>query len=94
MLLVGKNKLKHFKNIHWNLASAEKLPFKNESFDIYTISFGLRNVGDINKSLKEANRVLKTGGRFFCLEFSKIENEFLKTSLTRGFLLFIIIILI
>ena len=79
MLLVGKDKLKHLKNIHWNLASAEKLPFKNDSFDIYTISFGLRNVGDINKSLKEANRVLKTGGRFFCLEFSKIENEFLNS---------------
>ena len=44
----------------------------------YIISFGIRNVTDLNKSLKEAFRVLKNGGRFFCLEFSKVENEILK----------------
>ena len=51
------------------------LPIKDNSFDYYTISYGIRNVNDINKTLKEAYRVLKTGGRFMCLEFSKIDNE-------------------
>ncbi len=73
----GKQKLKKFSNIKWYLSSAEKLPFKDESFDHYSISFGIRNVSDINASMKEAYRVLKTGGRFFCLEFSKVENELL-----------------
>ena len=75
MLEVGKDKLKKFKNIKWTLASAEKLPFKNSTFDFYTISYGIRNVSNINLCLKEAHRVLKTGGRFMCLEFSKIQNE-------------------
>ena len=77
MLQTGKEKLKNYKNIKWSLAPAEKLPFKNEIFDFYTISFGIRNVTDINKCLKEAHRVLKPGGRFMCLEFSKIKNEIL-----------------
>ena len=47
----------------------------NFMFDFYTISFGLRNTKNINKSLKEAYRVLKKGGKFMCLEFSKIENN-------------------
>ena len=51
---------------------------KENSFDFYTISFGLRNTGDLNKSLSEAYRVLKPGGKFLCLEFSKIQNENLK----------------
>ena len=55
-------------------SSAERLPFKDDTFDFYTISFGIRNVSDINKTLKEAFRVLKSGGRFMCLEFSKVEN--------------------
>ncbi len=75
MLSEGKNKLRKFKNISWFQANAEKLPFKDETFDFYTISFGIRNVSNIDKSLKEAYRVLKVGGRFFCLEFSKIDNE-------------------
>ena len=78
MLLEGKKKLSSLNNVSWVLSSAEKLPFKSESFDFYIISFGLRNVIDINKSLREAHRVLKKGGRFFCLEFSKVENELLK----------------
>ena len=77
MLEAGKKKLKYFKNISWHLGSAEKLPFKDNTFDYYTISYGIRNVTDINLTIKEAFRVLKTGGRFFCLEFSKIENELL-----------------
>jgi len=77
MFEMGKEKLKYFSNIKWYLNSAEKLPFKENTFDFYTISYGIRNVTDINQSLYEAYRVLKPGGRFFCLEFSKIENEIL-----------------
>ena len=77
MFETGKKKLQSFTNIKWYLNSAERLPFKNDTFDFYTISYGIRNVTDINKCLKEAHRVLKPGGRFFCLEFSKVENEFL-----------------
>ena len=75
MFLIGKSNLKNLSNIKWYKASAEKLPFKNDSYDFYTISYGIRNVSDINLTLKEAFRVLKPGGRFFCLEFSKINNE-------------------
>ena len=75
MYFAGKSNLEHFKNIKWYKAKAEKLPFKNDTYDFYTISYGIRNVSDINLSLKEALRVLKPGGRFMCLEFSKIDNE-------------------
>ena len=78
MMLKGKEKLKDQKNLRWFLASAEKLPFKDDTFDFYVISFGIRNVSNFDKSLHEAMRVLKKGGRFFCLEFSKVENELLK----------------
>ena len=78
MLQQGKNKLRNFSNIKWNNSSAENLPFEDETFDYYTISFGIRNVTNFNKSLNEAYRVLKNGGRFFCLEFSKVENEILQ----------------
>ncbi|MDB9784141.1 bifunctional demethylmenaquinone methyltransferase/2-methoxy-6-polyprenyl-1,4-benzoquinol methylase UbiE [Pelagibacteraceae bacterium] len=78
MIEIGKNKLKNYKNIKWFLAPAEKLPFNDNTFDFYTISYGIRNVTDIDLCLKEAFRVLKTGGRFMCLEFSKIENEILE----------------
>ena len=71
----GKKNLKKYKNFEWIKAAAEVLPIKDNSFDYYTISYGIRNVSDINKTLKEAYRVLKTGGRFMCLEFSKIDNE-------------------
>tara|TARA_B100000214_G_scaffold360998_1_gene323943 strand:- start:1437 stop:2141 length:705 start_codon:yes stop_codon:yes gene_type:complete len=77
MVLLGKKKLKYYKNISWKIASAEKLPFKDSQFDYYTISFGLRNTKNLNKTLSEAFRVLKSGGRFFCLEFSKINNDYL-----------------
>ncbi len=77
MLRAGKEKLQKFNNISWYNASAENIPFPDETFDFYTISYGIRNVTDINKCLQEAHRVLKTGGRFMCLEFSKIENEIL-----------------
>ena len=75
MIKKGKEKLKKFNNLNWVVASAEKLPMDKNSFDFYTISFGLRNTKDLNKSLSEAYRVLKPGGRYLCLEFSKIENS-------------------
>ena len=75
MLSEGKKRLKNYKNIKWKLSNAENLSLPSNSFDFYTISFGLRNTKNINKSLQEAYRVLKKGGRFFCLEFSKIQNH-------------------
>ena len=75
MIAKGKEKLKKYNNINWVISSAESLPLKENSYDFYTISFGLRNTKDLDKSLSEAHRVLKPGGRFFCLEFSKIQNE-------------------
>jgi len=77
MLLMGKKKLESLKNLTWHLCSAEKLPFKDNTFDFYSISYGIRNVTDINQCLREAFRILKPGGRFFCLEFSKVENKIL-----------------
>jgi demethylmenaquinone methyltransferase/2-methoxy-6-polyprenyl-1,4-benzoquinol methylase len=52
-------------------ADAEKLPIASASLDAYTAAFGLRNVTDLDAALAEAKRVLKPGGRFLCLEFSK-----------------------
>ena len=78
MITKGKKKLAKYKNINWINSKAERLPLKDNLFDFYSISFGLRNTGDLNKSLSEAYRVLKPGGRFLCLEFSKIQNENLK----------------
>jgi demethylmenaquinone methyltransferase / 2-methoxy-6-polyprenyl-1,4-benzoquinol methylase len=54
----------------WSEQNAEVLTFDDRSFDAYTIAFGIRNVTHIDKALAEAHRVLKRGGRFFCLEFS------------------------
>ena len=77
MFQEGKKNLKDYKNIKWINARAESLPVKDNVYDFYSISYGIRNVTDINKSLREAYRVLKPGGRFMCLEFSKIDNEVL-----------------
>ena len=77
MLQEGEKKLKKYESIKWINASAEKIPVKDNSFDYYSISYGIRNVSDIDITLKEAFRILKPGGRFMCLEFSKIDNEFL-----------------
>ena len=57
----------------WTEANAEVLTFPDKFFDAYTIAFGIRNVTDIPAALREAHRVLKRGGRFFCLEFSTTE---------------------
>tara|TARA_Y100000591_G_scaffold310416_1_gene312709 strand:- start:75 stop:779 length:705 start_codon:yes stop_codon:yes gene_type:complete len=77
MLNKGKNNLVNFKNIKWINSRAENLPVEDNMYDFYSISYGIRNVSDINKTLKEAYRVLKPGGRFMCLEFSKVDNELL-----------------
>ena len=75
MINQGKKKLANYKNIEWILAPAENLPIPENTFDFYTISFGLRNAKNLERSLSEALRVLKPGGRFLCLEFSKIQNS-------------------
>ena len=81
MLLEGKSRYTvSFKNnnIEWICADAMELPFSDESFDYFTISFGIRNVLDIKKCLEEAYRVLKLGGRLLILEFSAVDNKTLK----------------
>ena len=75
MIKKAKQKLKNFSNLKWVVSSAERIPIKDNSFDFYTISFGLRNTKNLNKTLAEAYRILKPGGRFLCLEFSKIQNS-------------------
>ena len=72
MLAVGMDRAKErgLENLSWKQENAEQLSFESGSFDAYTIAFGIRNVTDIPAALKEAHRVLKHGGRFFCLEFS------------------------
>ena len=77
MLDLNKKRFKKNAKVKWFCHSAEKLPFKNNHFDYYTISIGIRNVSNLNNTLKEAHRVLKPGGRFLCLEFSKVKNEIL-----------------
>ena len=54
----------------WSKQDAENLAFPDRNFDAYTIAFGIRNVTHVDRALAEAHRVLKFGGRFFCLEFS------------------------
>ena len=62
-----------FDDLVWSRQDAEELTFPDRFFDAYTIAFGIRNVTHIDKALAEAHRVLKHGGRFFCLEFSTTE---------------------
>lgn len=72
MLKIGSERAER-KGLHgltWKVENAEKLSFADASFDAYTIVFGIRNVTDIPAALREANRVLKRGGRFYCMEFS------------------------
>jgi demethylmenaquinone methyltransferase / 2-methoxy-6-polyprenyl-1,4-benzoquinol methylase len=59
--------------IEWICGDAEALPIPDASMDAYTIAFGIRNVTHIDRALAEARRVLKPGGRFLCLEFSRVE---------------------
>jgi len=76
MLRVGAERAKTWRfpaQARFVEANAEALPFADESFDAYTIAFGIRNVPRIDLALSEACRVLKRGGRFLCLEFSRVD---------------------
>ncbi len=78
MLRVGQDKLideNIFQGLKFVCCNAEELPFDDLSFDYYTIAFGIRNVTNIDKALKEAWRVLRPGGKFVCLEFAKVSNS-------------------
>lgn len=80
MLNVGRDKLRDkglVQNIEYVQANAESLPFEENTFDIVTIAFGLRNVTDKDKALRSIFSVLKPGGRLLVLEFSKPEHELL-----------------
>jgi demethylmenaquinone methyltransferase/2-methoxy-6-polyprenyl-1,4-benzoquinol methylase len=72
MLEVGKERAKRrgLTTLGWRVENAEALSFADCTFDAYTIVFGIRNVTDIAATLREAHRVLKRGGRFYCMEFS------------------------
>ncbi len=72
MLGVGRQRAEQRKieGLSWSEQNAEVLSFGDAAFDVYTIAFGIRNVTDIPKALREAHRVLKRGGRLFVLEFS------------------------
>lgn len=75
MLAVGRERAgeRYRGRIEFVEANAEKLPFAPKTFDAYTIAFGIRNVPRIDVALREAHRVLRPGGRFLCLEFSRVE---------------------
>lgn len=78
MLSVGRNRATDhgwLQDFNWVTGNAESLPLPDSSVDVYTIAFGLRNVTHIDTALAEAFRVLRTGGRFFCLEFSRVQPE-------------------
>ncbi|XP_062874352.1 2-methoxy-6-polyprenyl-1,4-benzoquinol methylase, mitochondrial [Trichomycterus rosablanca] len=80
MLKVGKERAEKAgitTGLSWVVGNAEELPFNDDQFDVYTIAFGIRNVTHIEQALQEAFRVLKPGGRFMCLEFSKVSNPLL-----------------
>ena len=71
MLEAGKKRAQAKKlELKWQVENAEELTFSNKAFDAYTIVFGIRNVTHIPAALEEAHRVLKRGGRFYCMEFS------------------------
>jgi len=75
MVRVGRDRAMdagQFGRVAFSVGNAETLAFPDRSFDAYTIAFGLRNVTRIDAALAEARRVLKPGGRFFCLEFSRV----------------------
>lgn len=73
MLAVGRERIPD-KAITWVEADAEKIPLPANTFDAYTIAFGIRNCTNIDKVLLEAHRVLRPGGRFMCLEFSHVTS--------------------
>ncbi len=80
MLSVGRNRAIDkgwVDDFSWVTGNAEALPLPDNSIDVYTIAFGLRNVTHIDTGLKEALRVLRPGGKFFCLEFSHVQPKIL-----------------
>ncbi|MGY0400206.1 MAG: bifunctional demethylmenaquinone methyltransferase/2-methoxy-6-polyprenyl-1,4-benzoquinol methylase UbiE [Ostreibacterium sp.] len=80
MLAIGRDRMTNnglVKNIHFQLANAELLPFNDKTFDLITMAFGLRNVTNKDKALSEMYRVLKPGGKCLVLEFSKPTNGLL-----------------
>lgn len=77
MMVEAQKKISE-ENIFYVNGRAEKIPFKKNIFDIATVSFGLRNFTHIDESLSEIKRVLKLGGKFYCLEFSEINNKGLR----------------
>lgn len=81
MLDVGKKRAidsNYFSQANFTTCSGESLVFEDNFFDFYTIAFGIRNFTNIDKGLSEAYRVLKKGGKFICLEFSKVNNKILE----------------
>lgn len=81
MLDVGQERavdLNLFSNLTFTCSDGEKLSFADETFDFFTIAFGIRNFTNIDAGLSEAYRVLKPGGKFICLEFSKVNDYFLQ----------------
>ncbi|MES2678029.1 MAG: bifunctional demethylmenaquinone methyltransferase/2-methoxy-6-polyprenyl-1,4-benzoquinol methylase UbiE [Pseudomonadota bacterium] len=77
MLAVGKERAVDknlFSHLNFNCCDGEKLPYADNSFDYYTIAFGIRNFTNVQNGLNEAFRVLKSGGKFICLEFSQVNN--------------------
>ena len=88
MLEVGKKRAKErnfegpctkLLDIEWIEGNAESLQIEDSSQDIYTISFGMRNIANRLNAIKECYRVLKPGGRFFCLEMSKVQNPLFRS---------------
>jgi demethylmenaquinone methyltransferase/2-methoxy-6-polyprenyl-1,4-benzoquinol methylase len=81
MLVEGRKRAEAEKlaqSLDWVVGDAMALPFPDASFDVYTISFGIRNVTRIPDALSEAHRVLKPGGRLMVLEFSRIPNDLMQ----------------
>ncbi|KAF0184754.1 MAG: ubiquinone/menaquinone biosynthesis methyltransferase [Hyphomonadaceae bacterium] len=76
MIMAGRER--GLDGLDWTVCDAENLPIPDKSVDAYVISFGIRNVTDIPKALREAQRVLKHGGRFYCLEFSRPTTDALQ----------------
>lgn len=86
MLIEGQNRAidrNRLQPLNWVCGNAETLPFPDASFDAYTIAFGIRNVTHIDAALREAHRVLKIGGRFLCLEFSQVKQDWLRKAYDR-----------
>ena len=77
MMMVGRQRpnLARLNGINWVAGDAEHIPLADQTADVITIAFGLRNVTDRNQALSDALRVLKPGGRFYCLEFSRVRSR-------------------